>query len=160
MNEHANDSFRAQVGRLVAEGKLTPEEAAGLLEGEERVVDTVSPREAAGADAALAGETPPDLDLQVHGYSLTVLHDPSVMRPQLSANYDGEVTLTATSNGWRVDRAKRRDGLPVKAILSLPFAPRHVQARIHGGTSSFPTSRERPTSRSTAGTSAWAARRA
>ncbi|WP_102127232.1 hypothetical protein [Deinococcus planocerae] len=141
MNEHANESFRAQVERLVAEGKLTPEEAAGLLEGEERGVAPA--QEVAGVDAA-PGETPPDLDLEVNGYSLTVLHDGSVPRPQLSANREGgEVILTATPSGWRVARAHRPQGgwpggLPVKVILSLPFTPRHVQARIHGGNLQLP----------------------
>lgn len=137
MNEHANESFRAQVERLVAEGKLTPEEAAGLLE-----VDESAPAQAADSSESTAeggsGETPSDLDLHVTGYSLTVLHDPSVTAPHLSANRDGEVTLTVTPDGWKVERLRRQSGQPVKVILTLPFAPRHVQARIHGGNLHLP----------------------
>ncbi|WP_216323962.1 hypothetical protein [Deinococcus aestuarii] len=140
MNEQANESFRAQVERLVAEGKLTPEEAAGLLEGDERVAGDVAASDSPGIPT---GDTPPDLDLGVNGYSLTVLHDASVPGPQLSANREGEVTLTATAHGWRVERAHRPQGgwsggLPVKVILSLPFAPRHTRAEVHGGNLHLP----------------------
>ncbi|MEF2277142.1 hypothetical protein V3W47_02450 [Deinococcus sp. YIM 134068] len=141
MNEHENESFRAQVERLVAEGKLTPEEAAGLLE-----VDEAAPAQAAADDSSPAttgessGETPPDLDLHVHGYSLTVLNDPSVTAPHLSANRDGEVTLAASADGWKVMRLRRQNGhgQSVKVILTLPFTPRHVQARVHGGNLQLP----------------------
>lgn len=139
MNEDANESFRAQVDRLVAEGKLTAEEAQGLLEGTEREADTGADLPAPQA-AVSAGETPPDLDLRVQGYSLTVIHDSAVPEPHLSSNRDGEVSLTATPDGWRVARTHRTDhhGQTIRAILTLPFSPRHVRAKVEGGNLTLP----------------------
>ncbi|WP_034385795.1 hypothetical protein [Deinococcus sp. YIM 77859] len=135
MNEHPDESFRAQVERLVAEGKLTPEEAAGLLEE--------SPEGPAPADDGPEtdlGTVPPDLRLKVSGYSLTVIHDPALSRPQLSANRDGELSLTATPEGWWVRRVHRPSGGPalLKAILAVPFVPRHVATQLEGGSLTLP----------------------
>jgi len=147
MNEqHPPEDFRSQVQRLVAEGKLTPDEAAGLLEGE-------GPEAGLSADQRAEGMTlmptlstdefsdcPPDLDLHVTGYGLTVLQDARLFAPQLSANRDGEVTLQATAHGWVVRRVARsgHHGLNLKAILSLPFVPRNVHAQVEGGSLTLP----------------------
>ncbi|GGM09683.1 hypothetical protein [Deinococcus aerophilus] len=142
MNEQQPpEDFRSQVQRLVAEGKLTAEEAAGLLEptqhsAEPEAFMPLPPGEQPDA-------TPPDLDLVVSGYSLNVVHDSSVQGPQLSANTEGAVTLNATGQGWRVARSSDQGGNwthwnNVKAILSVPFAPRHVRARVDGGNLTLP----------------------
>ncbi|GAA5533680.1 hypothetical protein [Deinococcus aluminii] len=139
MNEHVDESFRAQVDRLVAEGKLTPEEAAGLLEGTEQ--ETAAPADLPVLQtAADSGDTPPDLVLKVSGYSLTVIHDPAATQPQLSANREGELSLTATPDGWRVARTHPLQGNHslLKAILSVPFAPRNVAAQVEGGSLTLP----------------------
>ncbi|EYB69423.1 hypothetical protein DEIPH_ctg008orf0160 [Deinococcus phoenicis] len=136
MNEYANESFRAQVDRLVAEGKLTPEEAAGLLEG--NAVDSPAPVPA--LQVAETGDTPPDLRLKVSGYSLTVIHDPAVPQPHLGANREGELSLTALPEGWQVARTHPLQGSHslLKAILTVPFAPRHVAAQVEGGNLTLP----------------------
>lgn len=143
MNEHADESFRAQVERLVAEGKLTPEEAAGLLEG--AVEEAVSGDQELSVQTSPAqehgsGDTPPDLVLKVSGYTLTVLHDAGLSIPQLSASRNGELRLTATPEGWRVERVSRQQSswTSLRAILSVPFAPRHVRARVDGGHLTLP----------------------
>lgn len=143
----AHDSFRAQVERLVAEGKLTAEEAQELLSAE------AEPRAAAAAptppsDAAEpsyavalrgdATDTPPDLRLDVTGYSLSVIVDPSLSAPALSANRPDELQLSASQSGWRVERRPLdRPGIGLwphlKAILSLPFQPRNAHAEVSGG---------------------------
>jgi len=141
MNEHAEESFRAQVERLVAEGKLTAEEAAGLLEGQEVEAGAPDlPGMGAHTTAPGDGDTPPDLILKVNGYTLTVLHDAGLAAPQLSASHDGELMLTATPQGWRVERVSRHQGhwAGLRAILTLPFALRHVRARVEGGNLTLP----------------------
>lgn len=139
MNEHRDESFRAQVDRLVAEGKLTPEEAAGLLEGTtgETTPPDDLPVPQTGTDS---GDTPPDLRLKVSGYSLTVVHDPALSRPRLSANREDELSLTATPDGWQVRRVHRHSGdhSPLKAILSVPFVPRNVVTQVEGGSLTLP----------------------
>lgn len=143
MNEHANESFREQVERLVAEGKLTAEEAAGLLETDGNGPEDFS---ASPADLYITstsagnGDVPPDLDLRVTGYNLSVVFDAGVSQPQLSANRDGELSLTATAEGWKVTRIGRppHHGESLRAILTVPFAPRHVRARVEGGNLTLP----------------------
>ena len=152
---NAQDSFREQVQRLVAEGKLTAEEAEGLLRTRDETppappVNLGKPAEAPTAPAApsetsyvmqLHGDstdTPPDLRLLVSGYSLSVVQDPAVTRPTLSANRPEELRLSATPEGWRVERTPiDRPGIGLwphlKAILSLPFVPRHVRGEVNGG---------------------------
>ncbi len=140
MNEQQQpaEDFRSQVQRLVAEGKLTAEEAAGLLEG--------SPAEAAEAmlpaeQTHSTGDIPPDLMLKVSGYTLTVLHDASLAAPHLSANEDGVLRLTGTPKGWqvqRVDHFHQGHWGNLKAILALPFAARHVRATVEGGNLTLP----------------------
>ncbi|MBB5376331.1 hypothetical protein HNQ07_001788 [Deinococcus metalli] len=137
------EEFRAQVERLVAEGKLTAEEAQGLLGSD----DTARP-EGAGAlqlrelpDGTDPGDVPPDLLLHVTGYTLQVVTDGSLGAPQLHANEDGRLVLEATPQGWRVarQRGQQHSGWNgVKAILSVPFAPRHVRAEVSGGNLTLP----------------------
>lgn len=143
MDEHTDESFRAQVERLVAAGKLTAEEAGHLLEDSGQGGTTFEPSvpdEATAAEAFSRAETPPDLDLQVSGYSLTVIHDLALSQPQLSANRDGELALTATAQGWRVMRVRQPEHLTqaLRAILTLPCTPRHVRAQVEGGQLTLP----------------------
>lgn len=147
MNEqHQPEDFRSQVQRLVAEGKLTPDEAAGLLEEDssaEASAEQMNSEPMALMPTQSADQfrdTPPDLDLHVSGYSLTVLHDAHLSAPQLSANRDGEVTLRATANGWSVRRLTHsgHHTFSLKAILALPFAPRNVHAQVEGGSLTLP----------------------
>ncbi|UQN07580.1 hypothetical protein [Deinococcus sp. QL22] len=142
MNEqHQPEDFRSQVQRLVAEGKLTPDEAAGLLEGDSPTEASTEPMALMPTQSAAEfSETPPDLDLYVSGYSLTVLHDTHLSAPQLSANRDGEVTLQATANGWIVRRLTHsgHHTFSLKAILALPFAPRNVHVQVEGGSLTLP----------------------
>lgn len=141
MNEQQQpaEDFRSQVQRLVAEGKLTAEEAAGLLEGTPaEAPEALMP--APTAQQGSAGEIPPDLVLKVSGYTLTVLHDVSLDTPRLSANEDGVLRLTGTPQGWQVQRVDHFGGHwgSVKAILSLPFLPRQVRATVEGGNLTLP----------------------
>ncbi|MFB9995051.1 hypothetical protein ACFFLM_24175 [Deinococcus oregonensis] len=142
MNEqHQPEDFRSQVQRLVAEGKLTPDEAAGLLEGDSPTASGAEPMALMPTQSNTDwSDTPPDLDLHVSGYSLTVLHDAHLSAPQLSANRDGEVSLTATAKGWSVRRLSHpgHHTFNLKAILALPFAPQHVRAQVEGGSLTVP----------------------
>ena len=163
MNEQAADDFRSQVQRLVADGKLTPEEARGLLADLE-TPDPVSldkdsePAPFASAEAPgtgtdtgvetgarsqeSAGQNAPDLTLRVSGYTLTVVHDEGVSAPQISANHEGELRLSGGPGGWTVERQRKghdaRHWPPLQAILSVPFAPRQVHARVEGGNLTLP----------------------
>lgn len=136
-DERSTDDFHSQVHRLVAEGKLTPEEAQGLLG---------RPEDSAPADqdviytAPANGQTPPDLRLEVHGFTLQVILDAAQLRPQLHVSEDGAVLLEAAPEGWRVARRPERHHPlhNVRAVLTLPFAPRHTRAEVHGGGLSLP----------------------
>ncbi|WP_188973569.1 hypothetical protein [Deinococcus aerolatus] len=140
MNEQQQpaEDFRSQVQRLVAEGKLTAEEAAGLLEG--MSADAPEAQMPAEADAYQDSDIPPDLVLKVSGYTLTVLHDGSLGAPHLSASEDGVLRLSGTPKGWQVQRADHFGGHwgNLKAILTLPFVPRHVRAAVEGGNLTLP----------------------
>lgn len=136
--QHSSEEFRAQVERLVAEGKLTPEEAQGLLEGldqpDMRSTDVVY-------TASGDGDTPPDLRLAIHGFTLQVVHDAEQVSPQLHVSEDGRVLLEATSQGWHVSRRpgqSHSNWHNVRAVLTLPYTPRHVFAEIHGGHLTLP----------------------
>lgn len=138
-----SEEFRAQVERLVAEGKLTPEEAHGLLDGTD-----LTPTEPATAaqyrelpEGTIAGDVPPDLRLDVSGYTLQVIIEPSLSQPQLHVNEEGRVMLEATPRGWHVARQRGQQHAGwsgVKAILSVPFMPRHVKAEVNGGNLTLP----------------------
>ncbi|MDV6375932.1 hypothetical protein [Deinococcus arenicola] len=134
------EDFRSQVQRLVAEGKLTAEEAAGLLEVEVAPAESSEAVVLAEMPQDSASEIPPDLTLKVSGYTLTVVHDPSVHAPHLSANEQGVLRLTGTPRGWEVQRVGQLQGHwgNIKAILALPFAPRHVRATVEGGNLTLP----------------------
>lgn len=142
MNEQQQpaEDFRSQVQRLVAEGKLTAEEAAGLLEAAPADGPEAQAQASAPADTQQDGDIPPDLVLKVSAYTLTVLHDASLAAPQLSASEDGVLRLSGTPQGWQVGRVDRSGGHwgNLKAILSLPFAPRHVRATVEAGNLTLP----------------------
>lgn len=137
------EEFRAQIERLVADGKLTTEEAQGLLEGTpptgSESGESLQFREL--PEGSATGDVPPDLILDVSGYTLQVVTDGGLSQPQLHASEDGRVMLAATPQGWRV---ARRPGQPhgswnnVRAVLSVPFAPRHVRAEVSGGNLTLP----------------------
>lgn len=143
MNGHADESFRAQVERLVAEGKLTAEEAQGLLEGSgEQAAPPEDPAASAvAAGRAEANQTPPHLILEVGGYTLRVVVDERVARPQLNASEEGRLTLEETAQGWRVARrgGERFFGWSsLSAILTVPFEPHDAQVTVGGGSVSLP----------------------
>lgn len=149
MNEQAAEDFRSQVQRLVADGKLTPEEARGLLADLE-TPDTAASPSGSSAEPPRTEPDPsphaapdsPDLTLRISGYTLTVVHDEGVSAPQLSANHEGELRLSGGPGGWTVERARKghdaRHWPPLQAILSLPFSPRQVHARVEGGNLTLP----------------------
>lgn len=134
------ESFSANVERLVAEGKLTAAEAAELLEPQASAPATGA-AQAEGTPGgmleqlAVPGDagTPPDLRLEVAGYSLQVVFDPSLAQPRLSANRDGVLELRAGRNGWSVEALEHHRLWGLKAVLSLPFTVRDVQAEVSGG---------------------------
>ncbi len=131
-----NEDFRSQVERLVAEGKLTAEEAAGLLHPaeEDSVPDFPTPSEGAGTDRA-------NLHLEISGYTLQVVHDPRVSAPQLNATRPEELMLEATPDGWKVSRTPghRHTGWSdLRAILTVPFQPQNVRGLVGGGSLNLP----------------------
>lgn len=141
MNEQANEGFRAQVERLVAEGKLTPEEGQELLGEPEGMAAEDAPENMAAHYTASGEDTPPDLHLDVSGFTLRVVLDSGVVSPQLHASEDGKLLLEARPDGWRVARRPGQEHIgwsSVSAVLSLPFSPRHVRARVSGGNVTLP----------------------
>ncbi|MBZ9713371.1 hypothetical protein [Deinococcus multiflagellatus] len=144
MNEqHPQDDFRSHVQRLVAEGKLTAEEARGLLE-EAGPVSDLPPVSPASGPALPPPQAEHALHLLVKGYSLTVVQDPALGAPHLSANEEGRLTLDQTPQGWRVARvpgSMHHTGPgqgSLKAILTVPFTPGHVRAEVNGGNLTLP----------------------
>lgn len=132
---HGAGEFRAQVERLVAAGKLTAEAAAELLSG----MEDPAPESAEGGQEV--ADVPPDLRLDVRGFSLQVVVDPEVRAPQLHVSEEGRARLRPTPQGWEVTEAAGSHpygGPNVRAILTLPFSPRHVQAKLHGGQIALP----------------------
>ncbi|WP_027482648.1 hypothetical protein [Deinococcus pimensis] len=125
MNE--NESFRERVQALVAEGKLTPEEAEALLgsrpdqeavstapqtpvtldktEGDtpSTAVTQITPLQESPA-VPFDGDVPPVLHLIVAGFSLSVRTDESVTAPHLHVSAPGRVQLAGTPEGWLVKR--------------------------------------------------------
>ena len=144
------EAFATHVERLVAEGKLTAAEAAELLEpvqeppSAEPVSAEWSGAETGGSavtlvkgPAQVGTDVPPDLTLEVAGYGLQVVRDDSLAQPHLTANHDGVLRLQSGASGWKVSRSDSRSwGL--KAVLSLPFMPRSVQAEVSGGNLTLP----------------------
>ncbi|KEF34570.1 hypothetical protein RDMS_06595 [Deinococcus sp. RL] len=143
MDEQASAGFRAQVERLVAEGKLTPEEGQDLLgEPEGQEAQEKSAAEEGAAHSTASGEdTPPHLLLDVSGFALRVVQDSGVSGPQLHASEEGRLTLEATPQGWRVARqgGERFYGWSnLSAILTVPFEPHDAQVSVGGGSVSLP----------------------
>jgi|GEM_PF-2072225 len=133
----APESFAANVERLVAEGKLTEAEAAELLEpAHEPAAAAVRPPVLLGKQET--GGIPEDLHLEVAGYSLSVVHDPSLHGPQLSASQDGLLDLRSGPDGWTVKRLQHGWELRLRAVLSLPWSPRNVRAEVSGGSLTLP----------------------
>lgn len=130
------ESFAANVERLVAEGKLTAAEAAELLEPVQP-----DPEPSAAPTQVMLHKTggredlgvPPDLRLDVSGYGLRVIYDPSLPEPRLTSNHEGQLHLRAGPDGWSVSGRGRHRGLNLQAVLSLPFTPRDVRADVSGG---------------------------
>lgn len=153
MSDQASpEDFRSQVQRLVAEGKLSAEDAAGLLEGHEEtpeqgresptVAQYVQAVEGSDQSGSQGGEmVSPNLLLRVAGYTLSVVQDATLTEPHLSASQEDELELSATSDGWIVERVRRTEaqlGQNLRAILTLPFAPQHVRTEVHGGLLTLP----------------------
>ncbi|MFD1731657.1 hypothetical protein ACFSC4_12220 [Deinococcus malanensis] len=87
------------------------------------------------------GDTPPDLRLDIHGFTLQVVQDAAQVSPQLHVSEDGRVLLEATSQGWHVSHRRGQNHSNrhnVRAVLTLPFTPRHVFAEVHGGALTLP----------------------
>ncbi|MCD0163740.1 hypothetical protein IHN63_20820 [Deinococcus sp. 6YEL10] len=149
--QHGSEDFRSQVQRLVAEGKLTPEEAAGLLEDHAPTPpDLGKSTPATPPGPTLPGHFGPspgpdparDLTLRVSGYSLTVLLDPALAAPTLSASEEGQLTLSHAPDGWHVTRRqspeKNLNFGSLRAILTVPFTPNFVHASVEGGNLTLP----------------------
>lgn len=138
-NPAGQDSFRTHVERLVDDGKLTPEEAATLLEGTDEP-SSPSATIAQYVQAVQSGEAVGlNLKLEIEGYMLNVVQDSSVSAPTLNASQEGLLEMTASENGLTVKRARHTQGLwpALKAILTLPFQPQHVKVEINGGSLSI-----------------------
>lgn len=136
----SSDSFRTQVQRLVAEGKLTAEEAEGLLEGtgeSQTPSDTIAQYVQAVQSGGSVGQ---NLTLKIEGYMLKVVQDSTLSAPTLNTNRAGELQLTANANGLTLERTRHHQEFwpALKAILSLPFRPQHVKVEIDGGSLSLP----------------------
>ncbi|WP_425147842.1 hypothetical protein [Deinococcus sp.] len=138
------EGFREHVERLVAEGKLSTDEAQELLApGELEARQMTDPQP--GWVELDAGELPTvgipaDLHLKIDGYGLQVVFDPGLARPRLSANRGGELRLWAGPEGWTVERTggPRSRTWGLKAVLSLPFVPDAVRAEVNGGNLTLP----------------------
>ncbi len=127
------EAFAAHVERLVAEGKLTAAEGADLLEPvQDEPVRATSPVQL-GKTPTPDGAVPPDLRLEIEGYSLQVVHDPSLNVPRLSASREGVLELCGGPAGWSIERSGHGLVWGLKAVLGLPFMARDVQAEVSGG---------------------------
>ncbi|MDR6219826.1 hypothetical protein [Deinococcus soli (ex Cha et al. 2016)] len=139
-DQHPASEFHAHVQRLVAEGKLTPEEARGLLDDTQDPPTTQTQPTSILAPGDHPTDAARDLHLLVRGYTLTVLTDAALSTPHLAANEDGRLSLEQTPQGWRVARipGQPHTGSSLKAILTLPFTPGHTRAEISGGNLTLP----------------------
>ncbi|GGS43931.1 hypothetical protein [Deinococcus knuensis] len=148
--QHGSEDFRSQVQRLVAEGKLTPEEAAGLLEDHAPTPPDLRKSAPTPPGPTLPGHFGPspgpdaarDLTLNVSGYSLSVVTDPTLSAPTLNASEEGQLTLRHAADGWHVVRQhpieKGFSFTALRAILTVPFTPNFVHASVEGGNLTLP----------------------
>ena len=97
MNEQSD--FRERVQALVAEGKLTAEEAEQLLSGEVRVTGETP-----------QGKVPRRMTVKLTGTNVQVYHDASVSTPQVSTQGEGRVELRSTPDGWLLRRDDQQEG--------------------------------------------------
>lgn len=139
-DQHPASEFHAHVQRLVAEGKLTPEEAQGLLDDTQDTPTAQTQPTSTLVPSTTPADATRDLHLLVRGYTLTVLTDAALSAPHLAVNLDGHLSLDHTPQGWRVARLPGQQGhVPnLKAILTLPFTPGHTHAEISGGNLTLP----------------------
>lgn len=135
----SQDSFREQVQTLVAEGKLTPEEAGQLLAGAPTETGAVRvTHEAPEAD------TPRRMTVKMQGASVQVYPDPTLSAPSVSAQGEGKIELLSTPEGWLLRRDPEeeswlrrltfgllREGLKVE--LRLPSDFRDLNIDLAGG---------------------------
>lgn len=128
--EQQATGFEAQVQRLVEGGKLSPEEAARLLED-----DTVLGGDEDDAAAPTGETTAPALRLRVSGFHLSVVHDPEVAEATLDSSHPGELELRPHGGGLELRRVSAPGGQAhtVRALLRLPALPGDVEAEIMGG---------------------------
>lgn len=127
------ESFAAHVERLVSEGKLTAAEGADLLEPVQSEPVQSAPAVQLAKSAHAEGSIPPDLRLEIEGYSLRVVHDPSLSAPRLSASKEGVLELRGGTSGWTIERSGHGVVWGLRAVLGLPFVARDVQAEVSGG---------------------------
>ncbi len=97
MNEQSD--FRERVRALVAEGKLTAEEAGQLLSGSVRVTDE-GPGES----------TPRRMIVKMAGANVQVHYDAALSAPQVSSEGEGRMELRATPEGWLLRRDDQQEG--------------------------------------------------
>jgi Putative adhesin len=131
--EPVKESFGAHVERLVAEGKLTAAEGADLLEPVHDEPVQAAPAVQLAKAVYSGGSVPPDLQLEVEGYSLQVVHDPSLSAPRLTSSKDGVLELRGGASGWSIERTEYGMTWGLKAVLGLPFVARDVEAEVSGG---------------------------
>jgi len=151
------DQFRERVQALVAEGKLTPEEADQLLSTAETTAESAT-TDATAAPLALVlqpvpvpeGPIPATFHLHVTGYSLTVRVDPEATMPQLTATLPDRLELAAATDGWHLRRLPtnwndRGEGWleriiqsftqegNLRAELVIPALTTDIHAKVQGG---------------------------
>lgn len=132
---NSQDDFRARVEALVAEGKLTAEEAQQLLAG--------------GSGVRVTSETPEDrtprrLTIRMQGASVQVYPDAGLSAPQVSTEGEGKVELVSTAEGWLLRRDPQeehwlgrlmgglfREGLKIE--LRVPQDFRDLDLDLAGG---------------------------
>lgn len=136
--EQETAGFEAQVQRLVEGGKLSPEEAARLLEDD--AVLQGGEGEAAASEGAAPAADAPALRLRVSGFHLSVVHDPEVSEATLDSSHPGELELRPREGGLEVRRVSGPGDQrhTVRGLLRLPTPPGEVRAEVMGGNLSLP----------------------
>lgn len=155
----SSDNFREQVQKLVAEGKLTAEEAEALL-GARLSKDPVTPAPQPAGEArsahddapislvktessadliASGGAVPPRLHLHVAGYSLEVFVEEGRSAPELRVNVEGRLQLLGNGEGWHVSRIPktwedRSEGWVERVLQGfIQEAPLRAELRVPAG---------------------------